>query len=83
MGKVEKKNSIFITYKKNSKYCVIFNNRQFYVLKLKCTDFVVMLYLVTTKLNSASNRQCPTESSPTPSPASPPEDNVNKQPTTT
>lgn len=83
MGNVEKQNSICTTYKKNSKYCAIFNNRPFYVLKMKCTDCIVMLCLVTTKLNSASNRQSPAESSPTPSPASPPEDNVNKQPTTT
>eukprot|EP00102_Acyrthosiphon_pisum_P026801 XP_016664011.1 PREDICTED: uncharacterized protein LOC107885090 [Acyrthosiphon pisum] len=38
---------------------------------------------MTTKLNSASSRQNPAENSPTSSPASPPEDNTNKQPTTT
>jgi hypothetical protein len=45
--------------------------------------FCIFFFLVTTKLNSASNRQNPAESNPTPSPASPPEDNTNKQPTTT
>ncbi|KAL4132583.1 hypothetical protein QTP88_009707 [Uroleucon formosanum] len=37
---------------------------------------------MTTKLNSASSRQNPAENSPTSSPASPPEDHTNKQPTT-
>lgn len=45
-------------------------------------DFKITFFSVTTKLNSASNRQSPAESSPTSSPASPPEDNSNKQPTT-
>lgn len=54
------------------------------LLTTKCyMDFRIMLFLVTTKLNSASSRQSPAESSPTPSPASPPEDNTNKPPTTT
>lgn len=44
---------------------------------------IAYFFLVTTKLNSASNRQSPAESSPAPSPASPPEDNMNKQPTST